>query len=111
MDSLPIEGHCPMGCGQTLAVQGGTISCQAPECPSPGLLHEMLADHRIDTHEVAIDYGDWTMQHPLHERITIEGGLRHCPLIAYLFEMAHTLDDGQYIVYQGNDGWEFHHQD
>lgn len=42
MDPSPIEGYCPMGCGQTLAVQDGTISCQAPECPRPGLLHEML---------------------------------------------------------------------
>lgn len=78
-------GQCPMGCGATLvaALSEKMIRCNAPECPRPYAVSELITDvdteHLVQLHENA---GGWTVKHPLRERlrdpITGNDGLFDC---------------------------------
>ncbi|MWV50087.1 hypothetical protein GRS96_12490 [Rathayibacter sp. VKM Ac-2803] len=97
-----IAGYCPMGCGQTLFLgDGGFITCSWQGCPNRGAVTDLLAaDSGITEHIVQIDADDWTMRHPLRERV--EGTLFGCPTAGAFFdqyeETATLMRPGQYSV-------------
>jgi hypothetical protein len=76
-----ITGYCPMGCGETLirdrllnVVPGapiGAIRCNAPDCPRPTAVAEILADPETE-HVVVLDHGGFSVKHPLRERLDDE---------------------------------------
>lgn len=82
----PIEGYCPMGCGQTLVIHDGCVTCQSPECPRPSAVAEILADSETD-HIAEIEENHFTLLHPLRER------LDHGVLECFVYNRLHTLSE------------------
>lgn len=106
-----VYGYCPMGCGQTLQVDGlGTVSCYASQCPRPDALAVILANPETE-HLVQVGLTNYTIQHPLRERA--EGLLFECPVFPAVSDTVHLKmgDPGLYRVgpYMPGDGalrWE-----
>lgn len=85
-----INGHCPMGCGETLWARWGpagsaSIECGSPNCPRPDALNIILADARVDAHIVVFEPESFSIQHPIKERL--EGDLFTCPLFISIAKM------------------------
>lgn len=109
-----VNGHCPMGCGYTeptldtaLALTiSGAVVCLAPDCPNPRAVDQILADPETE-HVVQIEQFNYSMQHPLCERINrtlLEG----CELGGYLSDLAGPpVDPGRYRVVKSaaEDTW------
>lgn len=71
-----IQGHCPMGCGETLFLgDGGHVTCSWVECPRPTAVDELLASSEIE-HRAMIRETSFTIEHPLRERL--DGELHKC---------------------------------
>lgn len=74
---IPVAGHCPMGCGETLYLgEGGSVVC-ASNCPRPNAVTEILADPETG-HVVEVTEDGWRGLHPLRERL--DGELLSCDL-------------------------------
>lgn len=79
-----IQGHCPMGCGETLEVPpNGYIACSATNCPRPTAAHEILSER--DEHIVEITDDGFTILHPSRERL--DNGLFSCKLQSWMAEL------------------------
>lgn len=65
-----VAGLCPMGCGPTLILgrPDGAILCDHPGCPRPSAVAELLADGETQ-HIVRLDADEFTIRHPLRERL------------------------------------------
>lgn len=65
-----LDGHCPMGCGQTLRYRTNTgrVVCIAADCPRPLAVAELLADPETE-HLLTVTDTGWTVKHPLRERL------------------------------------------
>ncbi|WKN53792.1 DUF6085 family protein [Rhodococcus opacus] len=71
-----VRGYCPMGCGATLfAGYGGYIACSNPVCPNPTAVADIL-DVRETEHIVTLRADEFTVRHPLRERV--ENELEEC---------------------------------
>lgn len=71
---MRVPGHCPMGCGETLALFN-RLRCMAAGCPRPHAVSEILADSETE-HTVTFARRGWTLTHPLRERL--DGGPAGC---------------------------------
>lgn len=96
-----VRGYCPMGCGETLVLEAARIKCIDFACPNPEAVHRIL-DNRETEHVVRLDYDDFSVKHPLRERI--EDELFECPIFKRIAETGNSLDDlllptGTYRVY------------
>lgn len=77
-----IQGYCPMGCGRTLFVgSGGHITCSHLNCPCPSAVDEILDDRECE-HVVTLKAKDFTVRHPLRERL--DDALMTCELHSWL---------------------------
>lgn len=76
-----VNGYCPMGCGTTLYVDGGMVSCSNLNCPRPNAVSEILSDKETE-HIVVVGQKDFTVKHPLRERLDNE--LLECNLFEHL---------------------------
>lgn len=89
-----VIGYCPMGCGQTLFLgSGGHVTCSYLECPNPASVDELLSES--DTrHLVRIEGDKFTIQHPLRERLTRDGGdfISGSLFACELHQRLHALD-------------------
>lgn len=75
---MRINGHCPMGCGETLFVgKDGYLTCSKLKCPRPTAADELLADRETE-HVVEFGETGFTVRHPLRERLDDE--LMRCQL-------------------------------
>jgi len=103
---MRVNGHCPMGCGQTLAVgEGGYVTCTFWDCPKPTAVSDILGDSEIE-HIVKIGHSDFTIQHPLCERLDFD--LFQCPLAAYLANLnGRPVPPGRYRAVKSNGAWAF----
>lgn len=101
--SVRVQGYCPMGCGQSLIVsEGGYIVCGHLECPDPEAVTNILADRETE-HLVTFSEHDFTIWHPLRERIG--AALLRCELHARLQEMGYPpVEPGTYRARQRPDG-------
>lgn len=101
---IPIEGHCPFGCGPTLAVvfepAHTALRCFAAGCPAPNFVHELLQP-RDPVHLLRITAGVWNLIHPLCERY--EDALLGCEIPLLLEDWMVEQPDGTYRVEQ-HDG-------
>jgi hypothetical protein len=96
-----------MGCGQTLlltdedsAQSDGlavTVCCGNPECPRPHAVAEIIADAETE-HLVTFTESDWTIKHPLRERLN--DALLKCELPSFVgqFFALNYVDAGRYRV-------------
>lgn len=98
-----VRGYCP-ACGKTSLVlsRAGHIVCTHPECPHPTATVELLADGELD-HTVVIDACDFTIHHPLRERLNYE--LLTCDLHAYISALSGPpMPPGWYKVKRDDAG-------
>ena len=111
---MKIAGYCPMGCGHTLNLEKRNdcdrIVCIWPECPRPAAAHEILiADASAKpTHTVVLTVEDFSMEHPLQERL--DGELFDCPLHKWLSSLDGPPNPpGRYRVWakDNDEGWCF----
>ena len=104
---MRLEGcHCPMGCGETLEALSGTIRCTQASCPRPDAVVALLVgqDGLGTEHEVEIRKTDFTLKHPLRERL--EDELFQCPVHDALEALPRPpVDPGRYVVDDGLQHW------
>lgn len=80
--SARVQGHCPMGCGETLFLgSGGYVTCSFSTCPRPDAVADLLDDHETE-HIVELGESGFTVRHPLRERL--DDALMQCDLHAYI---------------------------
>ena len=85
--SARVQGHCPMGCGDTLFVgSGGYVTCSWHKCPNPTAVADLLLDHATPNHIVVLGPTSFHILHPLRERLL--GELFDCPLHEHLNNMS-----------------------
>lgn len=103
-----LEGYCPRGCGQTLYAEEMNVSnriiCMGEACDDPVAVNKLLQDSETE-HVVRFSLHDFTVRHPLRERIGDE--LMDCD--------AHTEcsslrcppegEPGLYRMYRDQDGY------
>jgi hypothetical protein len=71
---IKVNGFCPMGCGETLAVDQygldvtGRIYCRNDDCPNRLAVDELLADAETK-HVARFGLFSFDVKHPLRERI------------------------------------------
>lgn len=103
-----VNGYCPMGCGTTLYVDGGMVSCSSQDCPRPNAVSEILSDTEIE-HIVVVGEYDFTVKHPLRERLDNE--LVECGVFEYLQSLnGPPVPPGQHyrMVLRGNPAqWHY----
>lgn len=95
----PVAGHCPMGCGQKLALdRDAKVYCQNPMCPDQHAMHTIMADSETE-HLVYVESAGWTVRHPLRERIG--NALDECEVTKLMQRMgAAPLAPGTYRVHK-----------
>ena len=82
-DRPKVSGSCPMGCGQTLVLDGERVVCRAYACDNPTAAHEVLTEV-VTFHMVRFYENDtYSVIHPLRERIEV-AGIGDCHLNFYL---------------------------
>lgn len=78
MTTVRLRGRCPACGGERLFATAHTdddavIECDAVGCPTPTLVQELLAKPDQHVHLVKFDEDGYTVQHPLVERVRVEG--------------------------------------
>lgn len=64
-----VAGYCPMGCGRTLYLgEGGAVTCSFVSCPDRAAVTLLLRDRETE-HIVEFRARDFTVRHPLRERL------------------------------------------
>lgn len=81
---MHVYGFCPMGCGETLFVDGGHIKCCNLQCPRDTAVDEILAEPETG-HLAKMTRRDFSLVHPLSERLDHQ--LLNCELNQYLTEL------------------------
>jgi hypothetical protein len=111
MGAMNLDGYCPVGCGPTLVIgiadpishDTGRVVCGSPSCPRPGAAGELLADQETE-HIVFLGEDDFTLRHPLRERL--DDDLMTCEL--HLLMAKKVLTDvapGKYRVIAREPTW------
>jgi hypothetical protein len=70
-----------MGCGSSVVLVSGRITCIGKDCSRPAAAAEILADTETE-HIVVLTQHDFTIRHPLRERL--DDLLMQCLLHRYL---------------------------
>lgn len=92
-----VRGYCPMGCGESLVLEAARIRCDDFACRNRDAVHEILANPETQ-HIVRLDESDFSVKHPLRERI--EDELFECPVFSKIALMDHPPQEpGTYRVY------------
>lgn len=108
MAVTPVQGNCPMGCGETLKLdKDGQVVCRKRACPNPGAVHWLLQED--GAHRVRLDEGSFEIRHPLRERLN--GELWDCSLHHWLIaQPGPPYATGTYRVVGAEDAylWEPH---
>lgn len=64
-----VVGYCPACGGESLFLAaGGYVTCSRLECPRPAAVDELLEDRETE-HIVVLRDRDFTVRHPLRERL------------------------------------------
>lgn len=101
-----VAGLCPMGCGETLHLgAGGHITCSKLKCPKPDAASRILIEQEVG-HIVEVQARDFSMQHPLAERL--DGELFDCGLNRYLCNLTGApVDPGRWRVTGSGTDWRW----
>lgn len=104
MDDGTVRGYCP-ACGWPSLFIGaaGHIACSRIDCPRPTAVDEILADRETE-HVVQFDPGEFTVRHPLRERL--DDTLMDCPLHHHIAGMdGPPVRPGRYRARENGDRW------
>lgn len=101
-----VHGQCPMGCGETLFLgSGGYVTCSYIHCPNPAAVSELLEDRETE-HVAILREDDFTLRHPLRERLHDE--LETCALHQRIAELdGPPRQPGRYRVFVDAGGWHW----
>lgn len=92
-----VRGYCPMGCGESLVLEAARIRCDDFACRNRDAVHEILSNSETE-HIVVLAEDDFTIKHPLRERI--EDELFECPVHQALHALNGPPEEpGTYRVY------------
>ncbi len=81
-DDRHVQGFCPVCGSESLFLgSGGYVTCGWIECKRPTAVSDLLDDRETE-HVVQFDENEFTVRHPLHERL--DDALMDCKLHAYL---------------------------
>ncbi len=76
--SASVRGHCPAcGSASLFLGTGGYVTCSVIDCPRPTAVSDLLDDRETE-HVVFIGETDFTIRHPLLERL--DDALLNCDL-------------------------------
>jgi len=102
--TFPVAGFCPMGCGQTLYLDSdGRVLCRNPACPHPTAVAQIL-DYRETWHIVDFHEADFTLMHPLRERL--DNALMTCDLHQHIAGLDEPpAPPGRYRAIPSGTGW------
>lgn len=105
-DSRHVVGYCPMGCGETLFLgNGGNVTCSLIGCPAPWAVDDLLHDRETE-HVVELGATEFTVRHPLRERLNDE--LMTCELHDYLANLdGPPRPQGRYRATKHGGRWLF----
>lgn len=112
-DTTRVRGFCPMGC--TIATlrlaDNGRVYCTNPQCPRPFAAAEILEETETE-HVVRLRATDFTIKHPLRERLGHSAGeisdLFDCPLNDSLEALSGPpYPPGDYRVRGDDTGWRW----
>lgn len=104
-----VAGYCPACGGNSLFLgSGGYVTCSRLDCPNPTAASDIIADRETE-HIVTLTGGEFTIRHPLIERLGND--LASCQLHLQLKTMGGPpRQPGRYRVYMGADlyahAWE-----
>jgi hypothetical protein len=104
MQMKTVRGFCP-ACGwETLFLStGGNVVCSRLTCPRPTAADEIL-DTQETGHLVELDPFDYSMVHPLIERL--DNQLLDCELAKYMRSLAGPpVEPGRYRVTWVDEDW------
>lgn len=102
---ITIAGQCPMGCGRTLFIgAGGFVTCSHSRCTRPDAVARLL-DEGESEHVVVLRKRDFTIRHPLRERL--DGELEACDVHQRITQLSGPPRvPGTYRVYvNGDESW------
>ena len=94
---IPVFGYCP-SCGQSKLMVpegGGAVLCHHFGCEEPTAAHDILGDSET-SHMVTIRPKDFTLRHPLIERI--DNRLMDCTVNQMLVDLDTPPPPGEYRV-------------
>jgi len=99
-----VAGYCPACGGESLFLgNGGHATCSRLDCLDPCAADKILADRETE-HIAVIRADDFTIRHPLHERIG--GALESCRLHAHLSSLdGPPRREGEYRVRWSGERW------
>ena len=102
-----VVGHCP-ACGSSSLFlgEGGHVTCARLDCPNPAAVNELLDDRETE-HIVEFGKADFTVRHPLRERLG--DALMDCDLHDHIVRMAGPpVRPGRYRVWRhdGHSTWQ-----
>jgi hypothetical protein len=105
MSGVFVEGHCPNGCGRTLALNDESrVICTDADCPDRGLVDELLCEGETD-HIVLVSNKGWSITHPLREHGM---DLQECPLHRHLRQFDDApVTPGRYRVKPNGPSWSW----
>lgn len=91
-----MKGYCPMGCGQTLWINDeDEVVCKHAQCENPDAVRDLLSDPETE-HLLYVREEDFTLQHPLRERL--DHALVDCQLHRRIREVEGPPKPGLYRV-------------
>lgn len=104
--AVRVQGFCPACGGESLILAaGGHLACGRLDCPRPGAAGEILTDRETE-HIVTFGPGDFTIRHPLRERL--DDALMDCDLHEYLFHLiGPPAAPGRYRARPVGDRWKW----
>lgn len=109
----PVDGNCPMGCGETLVVTKGFIFCSKNGCPNPLATDILIRSHNVE-HIVSFKEDGWYIIHPLRERLRLAMSDQTAMEVCGLNDVMHACEGppeqgvGRYIAKVDADGvWTF----
>lgn len=98
-----VQGYCPVCGGRSLFLgTGGYVTCSRSDCSNPSAASDILDDRETE-HVVTLDAADFSIRHPLRERLG-DDDLNNCDLHQQLTAMAGPPRvPGRYRVYMGEN--------
>lgn len=105
--SARVQGYCPMGCGETLFLAAeGYVTCGHLECPRPDAVADILDDREVE-HVVDIIETEFSIKHPLRERL--DDALLDCHLHKDMAAMSGPpAKPGRYRALLIDGVWKWH---
>jgi hypothetical protein len=103
-----VAGRCPSCWERSLhLLPDDHVHCLNRECRAPDAVDRLLEEETEPVHVLSVTVRDWTLQHPLVERLS-RNGLR-CAAHHRASSTTEPVprEPGRYVMVLASDGWTF----